>query len=169
MRLQSARRCGTGALHAAQTGKFSASKIRGAPQLRNPTEWALPHLTPRRFTPSPSSSSLPLPPPPLCLLCMGMPAPVGWRCSLYRHIYPPFFVLLPCFLTHVHTVYGQSSCKSFVKIFHWKSQVTYLEKELSLECFTCKVGITPELFYGKSLHCNDLQINNSLVPKWLNS
>lgn len=59
---------------------FSVSKIRGAPQLKDPTEWALPHLTLRRFTSPPTSARY----PPLCLFSMGMPTPVGWRCSLYR-------------------------------------------------------------------------------------
>lgn len=83
---------------------FSVSKIRGAPQLNDPTEWALPHLTLRRFTPPPTSTRF----PPLCSFCMGMPTLVGWRCSLYRtpfslrvSLWPSLPHSVSSFLSHV--------------------------------------------------------------------
>lgn len=76
---------------------FSVSKILGAPQLNDPTDWALPHLTLRRFTPPPTSARF----PPLCLFCMGMPTPVGWRCSLYR----PHLSLPLVFLSLTHALF----------------------------------------------------------------
>lgn len=44
--------------------RFSAGKIRGALQLCDSSEWALPHLAPRRFTPPPTPPA----PPSLCFV-----------------------------------------------------------------------------------------------------
>lgn len=110
--LQSARRSRTRGASQDRTEGFSVSKIRGAPQLNVPTEWALPHLTPRRFTPPPTSPPARF--PPLCLHCMGMPTPVGWRCSLYRphHLSLP----LPDPLSHSLSLTHSRICKNTVKV-----------------------------------------------------
>ena len=61
----------------------------------------LPHPPPARF-------------PPLCLHCMGMPTPVGWRCSLYRphHLSLP----LPDPLSNSLSLTHSRICKNTVNV-----------------------------------------------------
>lgn len=71
------------------------STIRGAPQLGDSTEWALPHLSLQSFLSHP-------PPlvPPLCLRAMGTGAPVGQGCSLRVHLPTPWGTHPVCIPSH---------------------------------------------------------------------